>query len=173
MLDYKSIIIKRYALGLSYKELAEEFSASKSGINDFIRAFEKAGIPLLENRSLELEFRGGRFLLAGVVDGWTQEKPDWDVLLPTDRLPRIVLTHAPDIFDDMPEPTALAVAGHTHGGQIAIPFYGPPMLPSRYHRRYASGLVREGRNTIFVTVGTGTSILPLRFLCPPESSPTG
>ena len=34
MLDYKSIIIKRYALGLSYKELAEEFSASKSGIND-------------------------------------------------------------------------------------------------------------------------------------------
>ena len=33
MLDYKSIIIKRYALGLSYKELAEEFSASKSGIN--------------------------------------------------------------------------------------------------------------------------------------------
>ena len=41
MLDYKSIIIKRYALGLSYKELAEEFSASKFGINDFIRAFER------------------------------------------------------------------------------------------------------------------------------------
>ena len=41
MLDYKSIITKRYALGMSYKELAEEFSASKSGINDFIRAFEK------------------------------------------------------------------------------------------------------------------------------------
>ena len=38
MLDYKSIITKRYALGMSYKELAEEFSASKSGINDFIRA---------------------------------------------------------------------------------------------------------------------------------------
>ena len=37
MLDYKSIIIKRYALKMSYKELAEEFSASKSGINDFIR----------------------------------------------------------------------------------------------------------------------------------------
>lgn len=41
MLDYKSIIIKRYALKMSYKELAEEFSASKSGINDFMRAFEK------------------------------------------------------------------------------------------------------------------------------------
>ena len=41
MLDYKNIIIKRYALNLSYKELAEEFGASKSGVNDFIRAFEK------------------------------------------------------------------------------------------------------------------------------------
>ena len=41
MLDYKSIIIKRYALNLSFRELAEEFSASKSGINDFMRAFEK------------------------------------------------------------------------------------------------------------------------------------
>lgn len=41
MLDYKSIIIKRYALGLGYRELAEKFSASKSGINDFIRVFER------------------------------------------------------------------------------------------------------------------------------------
>ncbi|MGN0371967.1 MAG: hypothetical protein ACI4F3_04060 [Enterocloster sp.] len=41
MLDYKSIITKRYALSMSYKELAEEFSASKSRINDSIRAFEK------------------------------------------------------------------------------------------------------------------------------------
>ena len=41
MLDYKSIIIKRYALGMSYKALAEKFGVSKSGINDFNRAFEK------------------------------------------------------------------------------------------------------------------------------------
>lgn len=41
MLDYKGIIIKRYALNMSYKKLAEEFNASKSGISDFIHAFEK------------------------------------------------------------------------------------------------------------------------------------
>ena len=40
MLDYKNIIIKRYALNLSFRELAEEFGASRSGVNDFIRAFE-------------------------------------------------------------------------------------------------------------------------------------
>lgn len=41
MLDYKNIIIKRYALNLTFKQLAEEFNASKSGVNDFIQAFEK------------------------------------------------------------------------------------------------------------------------------------
>lgn len=41
MLDYKGIIIKRYAPGLSYKELTEGFSVNKSGINDFTRAFER------------------------------------------------------------------------------------------------------------------------------------
>ena len=54
MLDYKSIIIKRYALGLSYSELAKEFGASKSGINDFIRTFERCGklsYPLCKLRS--------------------------------------------------------------------------------------------------------------------------
>ena len=44
MLDYKNIIIKRYALGLSFKQLAKEFHASKSGVNDFIRAFEKCDL---------------------------------------------------------------------------------------------------------------------------------
>ena len=51
MLDYKNIIIMRYALGLSFKQLAEEFHASKSRVNDFIRAFEKCeklSYPLLE-----------------------------------------------------------------------------------------------------------------------------
>ena len=41
MLDYKNIIIKRYALNMSFQQLAKEFGASKSGINDFIRAFER------------------------------------------------------------------------------------------------------------------------------------
>ena len=41
MLDYKNIIIKRYALNLSYKDIAEQVGASKSGVGDFIQAFEK------------------------------------------------------------------------------------------------------------------------------------
>ena len=67
MLDYKSIIIKRYALKMSYKELAEEFSASKSGINDFIRAFEKCEklsypLPCILQSAADVDaFQSGRY----------------------------------------------------------------------------------------------------------------
>ena len=134
----------------------------------FTKAFEKANLPLLENRSVVLEFAGKPFRLVGVIDGWTQEEPPWAELLPEESIPRIVMTHGPDIFDTLPEPTALAVAGHTHGGQIVLPFAGPLYVPSRHGRRYASGLIAEGNNNIFVTTGTGTSNVPLRLNCPPE-----
>jgi len=138
------------------------------GKEGFVRAFAAKGIPLLEDRSVELEFDGRRFLLAGASDAWTRKPEAWEALLPKDSLPRIVMTHTPDIFSTMPEPVALAVAGHTHGGQIVLPLYGPVVMSSRLGRRYACGLVREGRNTVFVTRGIGTSIVPMRFLCPPE-----
>lgn len=138
------------------------------GKEGFVRAFEAKGIPLLEDRGVELEFGGRRFHLIGASDGWTRTREAWETLLPKDSLPRIVMAHTPDMFSTMPEPTALAVAGHTHGGQIVLPLYGPVVMSSRLGRRYAYGLVREGRNTIFVTRGIGTSIVPLRFLCPPE-----
>jgi len=138
------------------------------GKEGFIRAFKEKGIPLLEDRSVELEFNGKRFRLAGASDGWTRTPEAWEALLSKDSLPRIVMTHTPDIFSSMPEPVALAVAGHTHGGQIVLPLYGPVVMSSRLGRRYAYGLVREGRNTVFVTRGIGTSIVPLRLFCPPE-----
>ena len=138
------------------------------GKSGFVRAFEAKGVPLLEDRGVELEFNGRRFHLLGASDSWTRTPEEWETLMPKDSLPRIVMTHTPDIFSTMPEPVALAVAGHTHGGQIVLPLYGPVVMSSRLGRRYACGLVREGRNTVFVTRGIGTSIVPLRLLCPPE-----
>jgi predicted MPP superfamily phosphohydrolase len=63
---------------------------------------------------------------------------------------------------------ALTLAGHTHGGQVAIPLLRRPMLPSRYGERYARGhIVEDGRHMI-VSSGVGTSGLPIRLLAPPE-----
>lgn len=65
---------------------------------------------------------------------------------------------------------ALTLAGHTHGGQVALPLFGRPIVPSAYGQRYAAGVIEEGGRVLFVTPGVGTSIIPVRFRVPPEVS---
>ena len=60
------------------------------------------------------------------------------------------------------------IAGHTHGGQVVVPFYGPPVLPVR-NKRYTSGLVTTTKNErMFISRGVGWAIYPVRFNCFPE-----
>jgi uncharacterized protein len=74
-------------------------------------------------------------------------------------------THNPDVFPDVPERVTLA--GHTHGGQVWLPFVGRPVVPSRFGQRFAAGHVVENGRHLFVATGLGTSIIPPRFLVAP------
>jgi predicted MPP superfamily phosphohydrolase len=71
-------------------------------------------------------------------------------------------------FPEVPARVAVTLAAHTHGGQVRLPPFPPPVVPSRYGSRYAAGHVIEGGRHLFVTTGVGTSILPVRFAVPPE-----
>jgi predicted MPP superfamily phosphohydrolase len=86
-----------------------------------------------------------------------------------DGAPRILLTHSPELF---PQAVAagvdLALAGHTHGGQVRLPGVGAILTASRLGRRYSMGEYREGRSLLFVSRGLGTVHLPVRLCCPPE-----
>jgi predicted MPP superfamily phosphohydrolase len=62
----------------------------------------------------------------------------------------------------------LILAGHTHGGQVWFPILGSLVVPSSYGQKYASGHIKDFDVDMFVTTGIGTSILPIRFLVPPE-----
>jgi predicted MPP superfamily phosphohydrolase len=62
----------------------------------------------------------------------------------------------------------LTLCGHTHGGQINLPFIGRPLVPSRFGQRYAYGRVIENGRHLVVSAGLGCSILPARFGVPPE-----
>ena len=62
----------------------------------------------------------------------------------------------------------LILAGHTHGGQIRIPFYGPVETMTSMGKKYAAGLHRIGETLLYVSRGVGTSMLPIRLFCPPE-----
>ena len=86
---------------------------------------------------------------------------------------RIFISHAPDFVDALPAPVDLVLAGHTHGGQVVIPFFGPPRTASRLPRRYAGGLHDYRGTPLHVSRGVGMErgfAPPVRFFCPPEIS---
>jgi hypothetical protein len=63
---------------------------------------------------------------------------------------------------------SLTLAGHTHGGQIRIPYLWTPFVPSAYGTRFAYGHVVEGGRHMVVSGGLGTSLVPARLGVPPE-----
>lgn len=134
-------------------------------------ALERSGIRVLENAGTRI--RGGAcdFWLVGIGD-YYEKKNDVAAALAavTDSEPVVAFTHNPDVFPDVPARVALTIAGHTHGGQVYLPFLGRPVVPSRYGQRYATGHVVEQGRHLFVSTGLGTSILPVRFRVPPEVS---
>jgi predicted MPP superfamily phosphohydrolase len=84
---------------------------------------------------------------------------------------RIVISHAPDFVDALPVTVDLVLAGHTHGGQVVVPFFGPPKTAIRLPRRYAGGLNDYRGIPLHVSRGVGMERgfdIPVRFLCPPE-----
>jgi predicted MPP superfamily phosphohydrolase len=130
------------------------------------RALDAAGITVLEDRAVEL---ANGVWIAGLAD-MRHRMPDVGKALQgvPDGAPAIVLSHDPDLFPRIPARVALTLAGHTHGGQVAIPLRRRPLLPSYYGERYARGHIVEHGRHLLVTSGVGTSGLPVRFLAPPE-----
>ena len=135
-------------------------------------------IPVLENDAVLLGPAGQRFWLAGIGDqlaiplGHGQFHGVDDLPLTLSRIktddPVLLMVHEPDIFPRVPSRVALTFAGHTHGGQIRVPFLWPHFVPSRYGARYAYGHVVEHDRHLIVSGGLGTSIIPARLGVPPE-----
>nr|AYM52576.1 putative phosphohydrolase [Aetherobacter rufus] len=130
-------------------------------------ALEAAGIHVLDNDVAEIRDRGASIWIAGLADYMTRDQKIAATVARAGDLV-IALTHEPDSFPEVPARVALTLAGHTHGGQIALPFIGALIVPSRYGVRYAAGHIVEGGKHLFVTSGIGTSILPARFGVTPE-----
>ncbi|MCB9960343.1 MAG: metallophosphoesterase [Rhodospirillaceae bacterium] len=142
---------------------------------DVVRAgLRAAGIVLLENAAVKLEARGHRLWLAGLGDQWAFGSQRGVDDLPgtlaqvRDGDPVVLLVHEPDIFPRVPPRVAVTLAGHTHGGQVRIPFYGPVVVPSRFGARFAYGHIVEGGRPLIVSGGLGMTGLPIRFGVPPE-----
>jgi hypothetical protein len=88
--------------------------------------------------------------------------------------PRIVLAHSPDVAPEASRRgIELVLAGHTHGGQVRLPFVGALLTRTQIGPAFDRGLFewaapnRRGWTTLYVNPGVGTSLFPIRFWDPP------
>lgn len=133
---------------------------------DWQIAFARMGITLLQNGAV----RRGPIAVGGIKDIYTR-RIDLPGTLAAMRWvggAPVLLSHGPDVFPLLPDAPALVLVGHTHCGQMALPFVGVTYVPSKYGTRYACGLYREGDKTMIVAGGVGTSGMPFRMLAPPD-----
>ncbi len=130
---------------------------------------ENAGLIDLGGKSRVLNIRGTNLFLAGNERPWFEPLPVIDQHAQTADF-RLLLSHTPDQIDwARKHDFDLMLAGHTHGGQIRLPWTGPIVAPSRYDARFASGLFHLPPTLLHVSRGV-SGIQPLRLNCRPEIS---
>ncbi|WP_051979739.1 metallophosphoesterase [Edaphobacter aggregans] len=146
-----------------------DVAVSASLVSDALRS---RGIPLLVNQHVPIERSGARFWLCGSDDAGTSH-PDLDLAIPQrPDGPVILMVHEPDYADTVVQhprgqSVDLMLSGHSHGGQVRMPFYGPLILPPM-GQKYVMGHFQFGKMQLYVNRGLGSVGLPFRFNCPPE-----
>lgn len=151
------------------------------GNAEIANEFTRIGYTVLDGAVTTIDRNGGKLRIIGLKDhltitSWKRFSDDAKTLLADTEGQGdvLVLEHSPDVLPmitgdlAISKDTKLLLAAHTHGGQVWLPVFGRPIVPSLFGQRYAAGQVIENNLDAFVTTGIGTSILPFRFLVPPE-----
>ncbi len=141
------------------------------------RVFQQIALPTIDNANIFLT-PGGRadvarpgegICLAGIGDLWEDVVNVRHTLRGIDPdLPRVVLSHNPDVAEIHQERVDLMLSGHTHGGQISVPFRGTIMVPSAFGKKYAGGWCEGPKHPVIVSRGVGLAVMPYRFRVRPE-----
>ncbi len=143
--------------------------------SDTTAIFDGLDITMLNDESVRLPFDSGDLYVVGVAnEGLSRDRRALENLM--DSIPpeaaTLLLYHTPDLIETAAaEGIDLYLAGHTHGGQIRLPFYGAIVTFSAYGKQYEMGQYTLGPTTLYVSRGLGLEGLGLprvRFLCPPE-----
>ncbi|MEZ5998866.1 MAG: metallophosphoesterase [Hyphomonas sp.] len=135
-------------------------------------ALDAANATNVQNRAYQASLAGHNVIVAGASDLWQRQQDfGFSAGLP-EGVPVILLTHNPDTAMTVPKDFdyALMLAGHTHGGQIRIPFLYRRMIPTRwpFDKELHVFPSDTGDRLVYVTTGTGMVGLPMRFMMPPR-----
>jgi hypothetical protein len=138
---------------------------------EMIPEFERMGVTMLVNESLELRHGSQSIWLLGVDDPHYYGCDDLSRALleiPGDAF-KILLVHTPELIEEAAcNGIHLYLCGHTHGGQICMPFIGPLITNANCSRKYARGVWQHKQVKGYTSAGVGCSGVPVRFFCPPE-----
>jgi predicted MPP superfamily phosphohydrolase len=153
---------------LRFSTLGNHDTVDTAGV---LQALRMHGLNPLNNEHLAIERGGDRLWVAGLADAYF-DIPNLTAAIPKRKAsePLILLGHEPDFADTVAQyaPVDLMLAGHTHGGQIRLPFVPPLFLPGM-GVKYVHGLFPlRGSTQLYVNRGLGTMHLPFRLNCPPE-----
>lgn len=132
-------------------------------------ALAERGVTVLRNASSEVKTSGGSIWIAGLEDASTGYPDVVTALRDVPALGRtLLMAHDPASFAAVPSGLIATVCGHTHGGQVRLPFVGPVINASSAPLAWTHGRITEAHGTLIISAGLGTSGLPIRLNCPPE-----
>jgi predicted MPP superfamily phosphohydrolase len=135
---------------------------SWSDAEEWISEFNRLGVDIMENQTSLIQTVKGNVCIRGLGDKFTNRYNYVDYPEECENIPKFTITHDPaGAFNAQIK--GLVIAGHTHCGQISLPYFGPLWVPTDAPSDAHCGLYEDNQRTVFVTSGVGTTILPLRF----------
>jgi hypothetical protein len=135
-----------------------------------VNELKKIGFFVLRNSSMPITRGKESIYIAGTDDIWFS----YDLTKAMHDVPhnsfKILLSHSPDVTTDINKDMKidLALCGHTHGGQVNIPYLSHHFLPINNPSKYLAGLIKEPYGYTYVNRGIGTLVFPFRLCAPPE-----
>ncbi|MEK4713800.1 metallophosphoesterase [Sporosarcina sp. FSL K6-5500] len=143
------------------------------GVRFYEKIMIESGFKLLTNQNSKIELESGKVLTIIGVDDAMLGNPDVQKAYSgvDDQGAKLLLLHQPDLVDEIGyDNFDLALAGHSHGGQVIVPTLGPVVTPP-LAKKYRKGMYQLGIHThLYVNSGIGTTRIPIRFWSPPEIS---
>jgi predicted MPP superfamily phosphohydrolase len=135
-----------------------------------ISMLRSRGVAVLRNEGVLIDRGGAKLWLAAIDDTWTRRADLAKAMRDRpDGATTILLAHDPNQFDDAADAGAnVVLSGHTHGGQIGVPFLYRFANLASFGYRYNVGLYRRGLAVLYVHAGLGTTGPPMRLGVPPE-----
>lgn len=143
------------------------------GVRFYEDIMVKSEFKVLTNQNSLVELDSGQVITIIGLDDAMLGQPDIEKSYEgvDNESVKLLLLHEPDLVDKIEtDRIDLALAGHSHGGQVVVPFFGPLVTPP-FAKIYSKGMYELATNThLYVNSGIGTTNIPVRFWNPPELS---